>query len=121
MQRRSPYGVRAGSSIVRAPAAVCLVVLVNILILQARDTFAALVIAFIPVMVSIFPSMIYMYRPDVFEGAPVLRDGVIFPLNLVWYPEVAIHWGLPLAAFLLCLAAAFIALAGWLMEHRDVR
>jgi hypothetical protein len=111
----------AGAATVVIGWTVCLITLVNVLILRARDTFAALLIAFIPAMVSMFPGMIYIYRPDVFADAPAVRAAVVFPVNLVWYPEVAIHWGLPLAAFLLCLAAAFIALAGWLMEHRDVR
>jgi hypothetical protein len=100
--------------------AVCLVALVNVLMLHARDTFSALLIAFIPSIVSMFPGMIYMYRPDVFANVPALRDAVVFPLNLVWYPEVATHWGLPLAALLLCMAAGLSVLAGWLMERRDV-
>jgi hypothetical protein len=100
---------------------VCLIGLVNLLILQARDTYSALLIAFIPAIASMFPGMIYIYRPDVFAGVPAVRDVVVFPMNLMWYPEVAIHWGLPVAALLLCLAIAFAALAGWSIERRDVR
>jgi len=62
-----------------------------------------------------------MYRPDVFADVPALRDTVVFPMNLVWYPEVAIHWGPPLATLLLCLAVALTALASWLMERWDVQ
>lgn len=110
----------AGAAAVVVGWAVFLVALANVLILHARDTFSALLIAFIPSIVSMFPGVIYMYRPDVFGNVPALRDAVVFPLNLVWYPEVAIRWGLPLAMLLLCLAAGLGALAGWLMERRDV-
>src|SRR5262249_40858587 len=100
---------------------VCMVALVNVLILRARDTFSALLIPFIPAIVSMFPRLIYMYRPDVFADVLALRATVVFPMNLVWYPEVAIHWGPPLATLLLCLAVALTALASWLMERWDVQ
>jgi hypothetical protein len=111
----------AGAAAVIVGWTVCLVALVNVLILHTRDTFSALLIAFIPAIVSMFPGIIYMYRPDIFAHVPALRDAVVFPMNLVWYPEVAIHWGPPLATLLLCLAVALTALASWLMERRDVR
>jgi len=49
----------AGAAAVIVGWAVCLVALVNMLILHARDTFSALLIAFIPSIVSMFPGMIY--------------------------------------------------------------
>ena len=39
-------------------------------------------------MVTIFPGMIFMYRPDVFEAYPAFRDLLVFPMNLVWYPDL---------------------------------
>jgi hypothetical protein len=101
--------------------AACLIALVNLLILQARETYSALLIAFIPMLVSMFPGMIYMYRPDVFAEAPGLRDIIVFPTNLVWYPEAAIHWGAPLTVLLFGMAAGLAALAGSLFEARDGR
>lgn len=115
-----PSGYAAAAAVI-VGWTVCMVALVNVLILRARDTFSALLIAFIPAIVSMFPGMIYMYRPDVFADVPALRDTVVFPMNLVWYPEVAIHWGPPLATLLLCLAVALTALASWLMERWDVQ
>jgi hypothetical protein len=111
----------AGAAAVIIGWTVCLIALVNLLILQARDTSSALLIAFIPAIASMFPGMIYMYRPDVFAGVPAVRDVVVFPMNLMWYPEVAIHWGPPLAAIWLCLTIVFAALAGWSIDRRDVR
>jgi hypothetical protein len=111
----------ASAAAVIAGWAICLVALVNLLILHSRDTFSALLTAFVSAMVSMFPGMIYMYRPDVFADGPALRDVIVFPMNLVWYPEVAIRWGPPLVALLLGLAVAFSAFASWLVERRDVR
>jgi hypothetical protein len=110
----------AGAAAVIIGWTVCLIGLVNLLILQVRETSSALLIAFIPAIASTFPGMIYMYRPDVFAGVPAVRDVVVFPMNLLWYSEVAIQWGPPLAALLLGLAIAFAALAGWSIERRDV-
>ena len=77
-------------------------------------------IGFVPIAVSILPSMIYMYRPDVFAGAPTLRDLIVFPMNLVWFPDFSRHWGFPLAATLLAIAACLVAVAGWRIERRDI-
>jgi ABC-type Na+ efflux pump permease subunit len=60
---------------------VCLILLVNLLILFTSDSYTALLVAFLPLMVTIFPGMIFMYRPDVFEAAPALRDLLVFPMN----------------------------------------
>jgi hypothetical protein len=97
-----------------------LVSIVNFAILNARETYLALLIAFIPITISILPSMVYMYRPDVFAEAPLLRAVVIFPMNLVWYPDFAVRWGLALAGLFLALALAFAAASGWRIERRDV-
>jgi hypothetical protein len=110
----------AGAAAVIIGWTVCLIGLVNLLILRARDTYSALLIAFIPAIASMFPGLIYMYRPDVFAGMPAVRDVVVFPMNLIWYPEVTVHWGPPLAALLLCVAIAFAALAGRSIERQDV-
>lgn len=97
-----------------------LVSIVNFAILSARETYVALLIAFIPITLSILPSMIYMYRPDVFAGAPLVRAVVVFPMSLVWYPDFATRWGLPLAGLFLGFALAFAAASGWRIERRDV-
>jgi hypothetical protein len=79
-----------------------------------------LLIAFVPLYVALLPSMVYLYRPDVFADAPALRDVLVFPMNLVWYPEFAARWGWPLAGLMLGLAALLVALAGSRIERRDV-
>jgi hypothetical protein len=110
----------AGNSAVVVAWAVLLVALVNLLILGTRDSYTALLIAFVPLYVALLPSMVYLYRPDVFADAPALRDVLVFPMNLVWYPEFAARWGWPLAGLMLGLAALLVALAGSRIERRDV-
>ena len=61
-----------------------------------------------------------MYRPDFYEGAPLLRDILVFPMSFVWYPDIAARWGLPLAALLLVLAGLLATLAGRHIARRDV-
>jgi hypothetical protein len=110
----------AGTSAVVVAWAVVLVALVNLLILGARSSYTALLIAFVPLYAALLPGMVYLYRPDVFAEAPAIRDVIVFPMNLVWYPEVAARWGLPLAVVMLGLAALLVVLAGFQIERRDV-
>jgi hypothetical protein len=109
----------AGAASATVAWAVCLASLANLLIVAARETFTALLIAFVPFFVSVMPGMLFIYRPDVYEGAPLLRDILVFPMSLVWYPGIAAAWGLAIAAALLLLTAAFVALAGARLERRD--
>ncbi len=43
-----------------------------LLILRVRDSFAALMAAFVPMFIALLLDMIYMYRPGLFEAAPYL-------------------------------------------------
>lgn len=99
---------------------VCLIALVNLLILYTNDSYAALLVAFVPLMVTIFPGMIFMYRPDVFESAPALRDLLVFPMNLIWYAGFATHCGGAIVIGLLFAAMMLVWLAGRLLERKDV-
>ncbi len=110
----------AGASAVVASWSVLLVALVNLPTLGARDSGAALLIAFVPLYVALLPSVVYLYRPDAFAGAPALRHVLVFPMNLVWCPEFAVRWGLLLAALMLGLAALLVTLAGLQIGRRDI-
>jgi hypothetical protein len=59
-----------------------LIAIANLTILWVHETYSALLVAFIP-MASILPGMVYMYRPDVFDGAPLLRAVAVFPNTLI--------------------------------------
>ncbi len=110
----------AGAAAAVIATVVALVCLVNLAALYARETYTALVIAFVPLAAALLPGMFYMYRPDLFNDAPLMRDFVVFPLNLVWYPDFSRQYGLSLAGLLILLAAALITVAGQSIERRDV-
>jgi hypothetical protein len=110
----------AGSNAATIAWAVMLVALVNVLILATRDSYTALLIAFVPAFVSIFPGFILVYRPDLYADRPLLRDIAVFPMNLVWYPGIARASGIAIAAALLVLAALLAVIAGWRFSRKDV-
>jgi hypothetical protein len=60
---------------------VLLVAIVNLLVLNVRDSFSATVLAFVPMFLAILPSMIFMYRPDLLEPVPALQHVLVFPMN----------------------------------------
>jgi hypothetical protein len=99
---------------------VCLIGLVNLLILFTNDSYTALLVAFLPMMITFFPGITFMYRPDVFEAAPALRDILVFPLNLIWYPGFARQWGAAIAVGFLLVATGLVLVAGSLLERKDV-
>jgi hypothetical protein len=79
-----------------------------------------MLVAFIPMAVSILPGVIYMYRPDVFEHTPVLRAIAVFPNTLIWYPDFSARWGFLLAAVFCCTALALIGVVGKCFDARDI-
>jgi hypothetical protein len=99
---------------------VCLVAIVNLAILAARETYTAAIIAFIPIALAILPGSVYMYRPDLFDGAPLLRAIFVFPMTLLWHPEFSARWGIALAAVFFGFAIALIAASGRRIEMRDI-
>jgi hypothetical protein len=115
-----PAHVYVGAAAAVIAWTLCLVAVVNLAILAVRETYTALLIAFIPMAASIVPGLIYIYRPDVFEDAPLLRAIVVFPNTLIWHPDFSARWGLVLAAFLCAAALALVAAAGHRIEARDV-
>ena len=116
-----PLRALAGANFALLGWTILLVCLVNLIVLRAHDTYTALLIAFVPMLVTILPGTIYMYRPDSFETSPRMRDVVVFPLNLVWYPGFSASWGFLLGGLFLVLAAGLVMAAGWMFEKRDVQ
>ena len=114
-------GAFFGASAATLAWTVLLVALVNLLILGSRDSFSAAMIAFVPMFLAILPSMLFMYRPDVLELFPAVKDPLVFPMNLVWHKDIAAQYGATIAFAMLALASLAAVLAGRLMERRDVR
>lgn len=115
-----PLRALAGANFALLGWTMLLVCLVNLVVLWARDTYTALLIAFVPMLVTILPGTIYMYRPDIFETSTNIRDVVVFPLNLVWYAEFSADWGFLLGASFLVLGAGLVVAAGWAFAKLDI-
>jgi hypothetical protein len=109
-----------GASAVVVAWTVCLVGIVNLAILSARETYTAALIAFIPIAAAILPGSIYMYRPDLFDGAPLFRAMFVFPITLLWHPDFSARWGIALAALLFGITVALIVASGRRIEARDI-
>jgi ABC-2 type transport system permease protein len=99
--------------------ALLMAALIHLLVIHARDCGSAILTAAVPILISMFPSMTYIYRPDIFGEPSLFRDLLLFPVNLVWHQEFAARWGLAVAASL-ALAAYFLGtLAGTIIERRE--
>jgi hypothetical protein len=99
---------------------VLLVSIANIVVLTARDSYTAALLAFLIISASMLPGSVYMYRPDMFADAPLARAVLVFPLTLLWHLEFVARWGVCLAILSTCTAVALIAVSGQNLQQRDV-
>jgi ABC-2 type transport system permease protein len=113
-----PAEAYAGAAAVTIAWTVFLVVTANLLIMRSRDTFIALMLAFIPSMISMFPGMFYIYRPDIYSAAA--RNFLVFPVNLIWFPDVAVTWGWIVTATLLLMTLLLAFAAGLIAERHEL-
>ena len=113
-----PPDAYAGAAAVTIAWAVFLVVTANLLIMRSRDTFIALMLAFIPSIISIFPGMFYIYRPDIYSAAA--RNFLVFPVNLIWFADVAVTWGWLITVALVAVALLLAAGAGLITEKQEL-
>ena len=113
-----PLDAYAGAAAVTIAWAVFLVVTANLLIMRSRDTFIALMLAFIPSMISIFPGMFYIYRPDIYSAAA--RNFLVFPVNLIWFADVAVNCGWLIAMALVVMALLLAFGAGLIAEKQEL-
>ena len=75
-------------------------------------------LAFIPFMMAIFPGMFYIYRPDIYSAAA--RNFLVFPVNLIWFADVAVTWGWVMAVALLVVALLLAFAAGLIAEKQEL-
>jgi ABC-2 type transport system permease protein len=113
-----PPDAYAGAAAVTIAWAVFLVVTANLLMMRSRDTFIALMLAFIPSMISIFPGMLYIYRPDIYSATA--RNFLVFPVNLIWFADVAVAWGWIITVALLVVALLLAFAAGLIAEKQEL-
>lgn len=101
-----------GASAIVVSLTVCLVAVVNLLLVNSRDSHSAIMIACAPALLAMVPGVVYLYRPDVYETVPRLAAVIVFPGNLVWQGAWAARWGMAVSAGWLALAAVLALLAG---------
>lgn len=114
------YAALAGACAVTIGLAVAMIALVNFILLGTRDTYTGLAVGFLPMLAFWIPGGAFMYRPDFFDANPIMRDLVVFPLNLLWRADVMQQSWLPITAGLFAVALTLAWLAGWRLEQRDV-
>jgi hypothetical protein len=65
-----------------------------------------------------FPGMFYIYRPDIYSAAA--RNFLVFPVNLIWFPDVAVTWGWIVTATLLLMTLLLAFAAGLIAERQEL-
>jgi ABC-type transport system involved in multi-copper enzyme maturation permease subunit len=109
------------AGVVTTLLALTLLALLNLVFLYARETYYAVLLAFVVFALVVLPVGIFMYRPDVFQDRSVLRHLTVFPGNLLWLNE-----GLPSITPMIVLAAAtanllLLAWGGWRLKRIDIQ
>ncbi|MFY0567295.1 hypothetical protein ACN28E_26190 [Archangium lansingense] len=74
-----------GSGLIFTALAVLLLCVLVIPLLLVRDAFQGLLIAFLLWMPPMIPTVVLLYRPDLYEGRERLRDLVALGPNLLWF------------------------------------
>jgi hypothetical protein len=114
-----PAGVVC-AGIVTTALVLSLLALLNLVFLFARETYFAVLMAFVMFTLVVLPGSIFIYRPDVFQGHATLRDLIIFPGNLLWFSE-----SLPKITpiiLITAVAASVLLLAGssWRLKRLEI-
>jgi hypothetical protein len=111
-------GALGGGLFLVALALVLLAALLPLLV-RMRDGFHALLVASIVWIAPAMPAGVFIYRPDLFDRSPLLRDAIVLA-TLVWHDATA-EWLGPLAlAVAIGPCAAFVAIAGRVLQRTDI-
>ncbi|MFL5353169.1 hypothetical protein [Archangium sp.] len=74
-----------GSGLILTAESVLLLSVLVVPLLRVRDAFQGLLIAFALWMLPMIPTVLLLYRPDVYEGRERLRDLIALGPNLLWF------------------------------------
>jgi hypothetical protein len=74
-----------GSGLIFTALAVLLLCVLVLPLLLVRDSFQGLLIAFVLWMLPLIPTVVLLYRPDLYEGRERLRDLLVLGPNLLWF------------------------------------
>jgi hypothetical protein len=88
-------------------------------LVRMRDSFHALLLASFAWLAPMIPAATFIYRPDMFDDHPMLRETIVMA-TLLWH-DAQSAWLGPLAlAAALPMSVLFVALAGRILEKTDV-
>ncbi|HYO67572.1 MAG TPA: hypothetical protein VEU33_15970, partial [Archangium sp.] len=90
-------------------------------LLLVRDAFQGMLVAFLIWMLPMIPTVVLLYRPDLYEGRERLRDLLVLGPNLLWFDaSVPLLTAIALAvAFVGCWGA--LALGTRVFEQAELR
>lgn len=109
-----------GASLLLTALGVSLAALLLPLFVRLGDTFLALLLACLAWLVPVMPTAAFMYRPDLFEGRPVLSELVVLS-SLVWNDSDVV-WVGPVALLVAAVGSMLlVAVAGRVLERGDAR
>jgi hypothetical protein len=74
-----------GSGLIFTALSVLLLAVLVIPLLWVRDAFQGFIIAFALWMIPMIPTVVLLYRPDLYEGRELLRDLIVLGPNLLWF------------------------------------
>jgi hypothetical protein len=97
-----PSGVLC-AGLVTTALVLALLTFLNLVFLLVEETYYAVLLAFLLLLLTVLPSSIFIYRPDVFQDRTALGNLILFPGNLLWFGD-----SLPTIAPIIFIAAAAV-------------
>ncbi|WP_309893792.1 hypothetical protein [Archangium sp.] len=90
-------------------------------LLRVRDTFQGLLIAFLLWTVTVMPTAVLLYRPDLYEGRDRLRDLIALGPNLIWFDSMMLRLGVLSLGVALVAAWGALVLGARVFERTELR
>ena len=116
----SVAGAIGSGLIFTALAVLLLCVLVGPLLL-VRDAFQGLLVAFLLWMLPMIPTVVLLYRPDMYEGRERLRDLLVLGPNLLWF-DASVPFLAAIALAVACVGSwGALVLGTRVFEHAELR
>jgi hypothetical protein len=110
-----------GAGLFLTALAVLLLAVLVLPLLRVRDTFQGLLIAFLLWTVTVMPTAVLLYRPDLYEGRDRLRDLIALGPNLIWFDSMMLRLGVLALGVALVAAWGALVLGARVFERTELR
>ena len=114
----SPVGA-LGAGLALTALAILSIAALQIPFVRMRDPLMGLLVASALWLVTMIPTAVLLYRPDLYEGRDALAETIVLP-SLLWHGPTMAWLGPLLLAAALPIAATLARAAGSLLERTDV-